>query len=230
MKIPRIQSLMLVFFFALYPPAIVRADDDDASPPAKILPVTPEIEAAAAKAMKDCPPQGTTIHEGINTNGVYTLTGDLFKNGQTNALIDNQGNIILCEWQGNQWKTKEAIGVPTIWNSHGIIPEEERSGEIISANKPFWILALQCHPLLVVPSTPEKYGQCFSVFLIDSKSQQILDTTSSYQSEPIIKENYLVCSDGSRRKATWDLGRDLLFPNPKQQVYYASEFWIVHSL
>ena len=143
-------------------PAIVRANDDDRSTNTpKILPATPEIESFAEKAMSNCHPPLvlTNLVAGINTNGVYTLVGDLFKNGQTNALIDchihhstddygneiSVDNVTLSSWTGDKWKTVGYIDVEPMWIKH-------YSGREADNDKPFWMLYINSQPIITVAS------------------------------------------------------------------------------
>lgn len=61
------------------------------------------MEETAAKVMQGVGPQRGKAIGGINKNGVYTLTGDLFHNGQICSIIDDD-DVILCEWENAAWK------------------------------------------------------------------------------------------------------------------------------
>ena len=178
----------------------VLAQDDDNPLPVKILPVTPEIELAMSNAMKNCPSTGSKIHAGINKNGVYTLSGNLFHNGQTNVLVDNTNNIILGELKGKKWNATAVINAAPTWNS----PPYNDDLLALASSKPFWLLWLQGSPFLVVASTQEKINQNFAILLLDPKTGQLLDSCSSYQDKPTIKDGFLVCYEGSRNKSEWE--------------------------
>lgn len=181
---------------------LAKAQAGDASP-VQLLPVTPEMEAITAKDMQDCPPLAGKSVGAINKNGVYTLTGDLFHNGQIYALIDDNQDVILCEWQKSVWKPVSAISVETDWNfPSGYREQVGRSPD--NQPQPFWILNLQDRPLLGIASSVEKAGQYYYLILFDSKCEQILSTDSSFGLRPEVKDQYLLTGDSSRGKAEWE--------------------------
>ena len=193
----------LVFFLCLLsitPMAKAQGDDEFT---VKLLPITPQIEAAAAKAMQGCEPQKEKTTRAINKNGVYTLACDLFHSGRVYAVIDDNEDVILCEWQQAAWKPVSAINIHTVWN----FPDGYRAPIIERGSddqpRPFWTLDLQNRTLLVIASWVEKQAQNFYVILFDSKCERILDTESSFGLQPVIKSKYLVTVDSSRVKAEW---------------------------
>ncbi len=182
---------------------MAKAQDDDDQFTVKLLPITPQIEAAATNAMQGCQPQkGKTTGE-INKNGIYTLTGDLFHNGRFYAVVDDNDDVILCEWKEPTWQPISAINVHTVWNfPDGYrAPVTERGSD--DQPRPFWMLDLQNRPLLVIASWVEKEGQNFFVILFDSKCERILDTDSSFGLPPVIRSQYLLTGDSSRVKSEW---------------------------
>src|SRR6201746_188038 len=110
--------LSFIFLCLLAHPAARAQDDGDFK--VQLLPVTPQIEAAATKALNGCPPppRGKIIGA-INKNNVYTLSGDLFHNGSIYAFVDNYGDqaggIILCQWRKDAWKPVFAINLDASW-------------------------------------------------------------------------------------------------------------------
>ena len=156
-------SLCLLFVL----PAAKAQDDDEFK--VKLLPVTPEMEAAAAKAMQGCPWRGGKISGAINKNGVYTLTGDLFHDGSIYAVVDDKENVILCEWQKTKWNPVTAININPVWKFPGF--DLNNDGREPYATMPFWMMDLQGHPLLAIATIVEKGGQNFDVILFDSKAK-----------------------------------------------------------
>jgi hypothetical protein len=170
---------------------------------AKLLSFTPDIEEVVKKDMQGCPATGLNVQEAINKNNVYTLTGDLFKNGHIYAIIDNSENVIMAEWIGGQWKAKWLISTCPIWKYPGWSIQTAATREPAST-KPFWLLPYGHHQLLVIASYVEKEGQYFYIILFDSTCQSIIATASSFWGKPVVKEDYLVVSDSSRVKSEFE--------------------------
>ena len=203
MKFANAFATLIFLICVLFTPSSAKAQDDGASQ-VKQVPVTPEIEAAAAKAMKGCPSLGKGIIGAINKNGVYTLTGDLFGSGKVYAIIQNGNNIIICQWHRSLWRPISSVDVKIEWNYPGWKNDEKVGLDWRpEASKPFWALTLQRHPLIAVASSLDKYHQNYVVLLLDSKSERLLNTAPSYDLQPVLKYNYLVTKDASRRKAEW---------------------------
>jgi len=202
MKFAKPSAAFVFLLCLLFTLLMAKAQNDDEFK-VKLLPITPEMEAAAAKAMQSCEPQEGKITGEINKNGVYTLTGELFHNGRVYAIIDDNEDVILCEWRKGAWKPVSAINVHTVWNFPPGYrePKVERGSD--EQPRPFWMLDLQDRPLLVVASWVEKEGQNYFVILFDSKCERILSTDSSFGLPPVVKYQYLLTGDSSRVKSEW---------------------------
>ena len=212
MKISRLTPLLISFLSLFVGLTIVRALDDQ--PTVGLIPITPEIEAYASKALHGCEPKsGKSVGE-INKNGVYTLTGDLFHNGRIFSIVDEADVVIVCEWKKSTWRPVSAINVATNWN----FPDGYRERVFPSPyqqTKPFWMIELQNRPLLVIASDVEKAGQNYYVILFDAKCEKIMSFTSSFQRKPEVKEQYLLTGDASRNKADYEATYFLKIQNDK---------------
>jgi hypothetical protein len=201
MKIAKLLFALVFLLCVISTLPMVKAQAFDA-PEVDLLAITPEMAAAAENALQGCEPQeGKTTGE-INKNGVYTLTGDLFHNGRIYALIDDDADVILCEWQKPLWKPVSAVNVQTAWS----FPPGYR--ELVGRGadgqpQPFWMIELQNRPLLVIASDVEKEGQYYYVILFDSKCEKILSSDSSFGRRPEVKDQYLLTGDSSRVKSDW---------------------------
>jgi hypothetical protein len=196
----RILAIKLALILLLMAPfGVARAQDDTPQPP-KFLPPTQDIATATANAMTGIRPTGSAPRAGINKNGVYTLTGDLFKNSKMAALIDGTDEVIVANWTGREWEPTGYINVETDWKFPGWDDAAGRGREP-AATKPFWMISLQGTPLLVIASFVEKEGQDYSAILLDRSGGKISDSTDSFASAPSVHGKYLVTTDGSRVKA-----------------------------
>lgn len=170
----------------------------------ELLPTTPALEASVVKALRGCTPTDGKVIAEINKNGIYTLTGDLFHDHHTYAVVDDNQDVLLCEWANSAWNLVSAINVQTVWNSPSgyLYPIVGRGPD--NQPQPFWMLNLQGQPLLVIASYVEKEGQNYYVLLFDSSRKQLLDWDSSFGKRPEVKDRYLLTGNSSRVKADWD--------------------------
>jgi len=172
-------------------------------PEIKLTAVTPELQAAAQSALKGISHSTKTASEGINKNGVYAITGNIFGDGHCRAVLDIKGTVVLCSWEKDRWDASvyfENFSAEWLfpgWNrdlSEGYKPVSE---------KPFWTLRLQGHSLLAVATEADKYAQDYDVFLLDDACRRVVAHADSYRLAPEIRCDHLVTEDGSRRKAIW---------------------------
>ena len=188
----------LVVLWAEARPAI----PDEEEVPAKLLPVTPEIEEAVAKDLWDCEPRRGETVAGVNKNGVYTLEGDLFHNGRVHAVIDDHLGVIMCEARNGHWKPVSMLNVVPVWKYPGWDASTAGTREP-AATRPFWMLYLQNHSLLAVAETQDKEGQYYETILFDSNGRRAVDSDISFALAPMVKYHYLLSGDSSRVKSEW---------------------------
>jgi hypothetical protein len=196
-------TLRLLAALSLFAQVVCAVDNVDNDPTVKLLPITPEVEATVAKDLKDFIPEGKATQTGINKNGVYTLSGDIFGNGHIYAIIDSNP-LVICEWGKRKWKPILALNTTAFWKSPHW--DKDGPGREPIALKPFWMLALQHILLLVITSYVEKAGQNYLVILFDPKMRTIADSAtsiSSFLDTPVVKDDYLLLMDQSRNKAEW---------------------------
>jgi hypothetical protein len=193
--------LALVFAFSCLSARAQNAFDDNFK--VQLLPVTPEIEAFAAKVLKDYAPQQTKIVGEINKNGIYTLSGNLFGNGKLYSVVDDDHDVVVCELQSSAWKPLYAINVTTMWNYPAGYPHEQDSRGADDQPQPFWIINFENRPILVIASIVDKEGQYYYSILFDSKCEKILSTVTSFGQKPIVKNGYFISGDSSRVKTSW---------------------------
>jgi hypothetical protein len=200
MKFANSLSAVVSLLCLLFAISAAKAQDDDEDK-IQFLPVTPDMETTAAKAMEGCIPEDGKISGAINKNGVYTLTGDLFHNGSIYTLIDDNQDVIICDWLKTKWEPIGAINVHTVWK----FPEGYRDPIAEHGSEepvPFEVLTLQNRPLVAIATYVEKQGQNYSAILFDSKVTRILDTAYSFANGmPEIKYGYLVSHNASRGKS-----------------------------
>ena len=194
---------MVLFYLCLLSSIPMAKGQNEDELKVELIPVSPTIVATAAKVMEGCEPLKGKIIGEINKNGIYTLTGELFHNGKIYAVIDDNDDVILCEWQKPAWTPISALNIHTSWN-FPLGYREQDGRDPREQPQPFWMLDLQNRFLLVVASYMEKAGQNYYVMLFDSKCERLLSTDSSFGLRPVVKEKYLLTGDASRVKAEWE--------------------------
>jgi hypothetical protein len=180
-------------------PAI--SDEGEAS--SKLLPITPEIEEAVSRDLRGCKPQLGKVVAGINKNGVYTLEGDLFHNGRVHAVVDDHLGVIICEARNGRWKPISMLNVVAVWK-YPNWDINTAGTRMPSATRPFWMLYLQGHPLLVIAETPAKQGPYYETILFDSTGRHAVASDISFSLAPLVEHHYLLSGDASRVKAEWE--------------------------
>jgi len=188
----------------------------------QLIPVTPGMEASAAKALKDYAPQESKVVGEINKNGIYTLSGDLFHNGNVYSVIDDDHDVIICEWQSSVWKPLSGINVPTMWNYPAGYPHEQDGRGSDDQPQPFWIIYFEKKPILVIASIVDKEGQYYYSILFDSKCGKILATVTSFGQRPKVKSDYFLTGDSSRVKSSWEA---TYFSKIKEDKFVLMKSW-----
>jgi hypothetical protein len=178
----------------------IAAEEDEV----KALAITPELKARAGDALKECVPGRRGITAGMNRNGFYSLTGDLFRNGGIYSVIEGgPDSLLICRWQRRHWTPVLAFDVGVSWKFPGW-NRAEALGREPEATKPFWILELEGFPILVVASRVEKAGQDYLAILLDKDRLRMHDVKTSIQFPPRVQEGYLITEDSSRVKSEWE--------------------------
>ncbi len=172
----------------------------------RALPITAEVQATVSKDLAGCSPETKHFGAGINENNVFTLVGDLFHNRRTYCVIDDNADVIICEWQKSpaNWKAVCVLKVQTAWN----FPDgfrEQVSRSPIDQPEPFWMIDLQGHPCLAIASDVEKAGQNYYVILLNTDCSQIQSYTWSFVRRPEVKCDYLLTGDCSRGKSEMEV-------------------------
>jgi len=173
--------------------ANAAAPDDDW---VKLLPITVETEAAAEKVLSDFVPSDRGAVSGINHNGVYTLSGDLFGNGGIYAVIGDQMTVTICQWRAESWKAVLSLDAGIGQPHPGRLCD--LAGEGPECTKPFWMVNLQGQRLLVIASDEGRGGQSFYAVMFDAKGQNIVAASRSVAFAPMVKDNYLITREESR--------------------------------
>lgn len=178
------------------------AQDDTDTFSVKFTDITPDMESTAVDALQGCPPHPGEPVAATNKNGVYTLIGDFFNDGHIYAILDRD-SVMICEWSSGYWKLKRVLNLGAVWKYPGW-NEETAGGREPDATKPFWIIKSQQRPVLVIAEDQEKEGQTYYFVLFDKDFRRIFDSNYSFGDEPKVRDDYIVTSDSSRVKATWD--------------------------
>jgi hypothetical protein len=193
---------VVLMALVIFTPSLLATDDSDGLT-VTALPITPDVEEIVAKDLDGYVPKSRGIQAGINKNGIYTLSGDLFDNGHIYAIIDSD-SIVICEWVRHHWKADLQVNRKPIWRSPGW--DKDGPGREPVATKPFWMLSVQRHPLLVIASLVEKAGQNYVIMLFDRRVRRIQDiaySISAFNGTPAVRQEYLLTEDHSRVKAEW---------------------------